>query len=705
MPAKPSELQAAVLQWQTRSRIMGDSAAAGMHESYKVILEQLEPRLQALQARIKAKQDAGEEFSKAWLFQEQRYLRMIQETRTLVGQYAAFAQQNMTNQQKAAVMAAYQAGVQQMALVGVGGSDPAAAAGFAGINEAAATNLVGALQADTPLGGLFDSLADEGVEALKTALVTSFGLGLGIDDIVRDMRKALAIPGYRAERIARTEILRATNEGLRDSFIKSGVVKKWRWSAALSAGTCPACLQQHGKIFPLTTPMQRHVQCRCSMSPYLDDGTDANWLDGDTWLRAQDDAIQDAILTKQGGAAFRAGKVGLPDFSYLRTNAKWGDSFQKRSWSSVAKHKGLPVDYIGFTSPGGAQGATAATPAKAAPPAPAPGSPAAILAQSAYTQPLQVLRDNQAKMAQAAADKGSLALSPAERAKADADYKKYGQWIRNGVNGLVKSTGVSVDDVAAALGSSIGMPPAKGAKPAGAAKPTAPKPAAAPKATPPVVKPTPAPSAPAPKVTETKPAAATGWKPSMTKAEADTWSKGTAKGTERVWLHGTGTKAAATAISKDGFDLSRKANGRMYGNGVYMTNKGQTTAAYAYGDTPTVLELRVRSFKPIDSQKLFDSPEYDRAYTEANTWYSAQMDKVNRGGWQGKFLDQEIAKIRADPRADANAYAVDQALKAFGGDAITVKISDDEDWIIIPDPQNVTVVGSGAVKSYEDKYT
>lgn len=358
MPAKPSELQAAVLQWQTRSRMMGDSAAAGMQESYKVILAQLEPRLQALQARIQAKQDAGEEFSKAWLFQEQRYLRMIQETRTLVGQYAAFAQQNMTNQQKAAVMAAYQAGVQQMALVGVGGSDPAAAAGFAGINEAAATNLVGAMQAETPLGQIFSSLADEGVDALKSALVTSFGLGLGIDQIVRNMRTALAIPGYRAERIARTEILRATNEGLRDAFIKSGVVKKWRWSAALSDRTCPACLQQHGKIFPLTTPMQRHIQCRCSMSPYLDDGTDAAWEDGEAWFSVQPPAAQDLILTKQGGAAFRAGKVKLSDFSYLRTNSKWGDSFQKRSWVSVAIRKGLPVDYIASVAPAAAQGAT-----------------------------------------------------------------------------------------------------------------------------------------------------------------------------------------------------------------------------------------------------------------------------------------------------------------------------------------------------------
>jgi SPP1 gp7 family putative phage head morphogenesis protein len=849
MPAKPSELQAAVLQWQGRTRVIGDSAAAGMQSSYTVILDQLEPRLQALSSRIQERQASGEPFSPSWLFQQDRYREMIRQAEILQGQYAAFAQQNLTNQQMAAVQAAYLAGVQQMSLLGVTGGDPGSAYGFAGMNDAAITNLVGAMQAETPLGKLFSGLADEGVDELKQSLVSSLGLGLGIGPIVAGMRQALALPGYRAARIARTEILRATNEGLRDAFIKSGVVKKWRWSAALSARTCAACLQQHGKVFPLTTPMQRHVQCRCSMSPYLGDGTDAPWVDGDTWLRSQDDAVQDAILTRQGGAAFRAGAVNLPDFSYLRTNGTWGDSHQVRSWSSIAKSKGLPTNFTGAGAPGGTQGVAGAKVAKPALAVPAkPVYDSGNVSQSAYAGAIDNMQRLRQIMTDNVAAKGDLSLSPADRAAAAKAYSAASRQLNADMKKLSAASGIPAPTISAQVWGSNAA--AIATKTSALPKP-APKPkrtpaeedfdavfpkgrksiepddddaedamvrlfgskrdvaydveseltvglgvdprlaarltrkggfddleipnttvnpskislvptqnflvksivdkyakAGAPGGTPWLVKigndyfiadghhrlaaarltgstslqvkvaefdktgklitphkdPTPIPAPkPAPaRVPQLTPQQL--WRPKMTAAEADTWASGSVS--TRTWLHGTGSATAATSIAKTGFDLTRVANGRAYGNGVYMTNAGKTTASFSSGgESPTTLELRVAIRKPINADELFNSSAYDDAFAEAQDWWTAQSADLYAPGVTDAQRIARRAELNKDPRSDANAYGIDKALEAAGGDAILVQISAEEQWLIVPDRELVTVTGSGPVSDYQGKLT
>jgi hypothetical protein len=47
---------------------------------------------------------------------------------------------------------------------------------------------------------------------------------------------------------------------------------------------------------------------------------------GEDWLRRQDAETQDAILGKQGGAAYRAGEVELRDFVRVDDHPVWGES-------------------------------------------------------------------------------------------------------------------------------------------------------------------------------------------------------------------------------------------------------------------------------------------------------------------------------------------------------------------------------------------
>jgi hypothetical protein len=110
------------------------------------------------------------------------------------------------------------------------------------------------------------------------------------------------------------------------AFEESGVVKGWRWSASLSPRTCVACLSRHGKVYPLSKAMDRHVNCRCSASPYIGDGSDVEWESGSDWIKRQPAALQDTVLGREGGSLFRSGNLLLDDFERMTTSRAWGSS-------------------------------------------------------------------------------------------------------------------------------------------------------------------------------------------------------------------------------------------------------------------------------------------------------------------------------------------------------------------------------------------
>jgi hypothetical protein len=72
--------------------------------------------------------------------------------------------------------------------------------------------------------------------------------------------------------------------------------------------------------------MDRHVNCRCSASPYIGDGSDVEWESGASWLKRQPVALQDTVLGREGGSLFRSGNLLLEDFERVTTSRAWGAS-------------------------------------------------------------------------------------------------------------------------------------------------------------------------------------------------------------------------------------------------------------------------------------------------------------------------------------------------------------------------------------------
>lgn len=120
--------------------------------------------------------------------------------------------------------------------------------------------------------------------------------GEGITKLKNRVRAVFSeASNVRAERIARTEVSRASNMGTIEGWQQSGLVKKKEWLTALDERVCPYCAPMHGKTITLgrrffdqgstfkgnaKRPIKfgysdiqgppLHVNCRCTLIPVID---------------------------------------------------------------------------------------------------------------------------------------------------------------------------------------------------------------------------------------------------------------------------------------------------------------------------------------------------------------------------------------------------------------------------------------------------
>jgi SPP1 gp7 family putative phage head morphogenesis protein len=91
-------------------------------------------------------------------------------------------------------------------------------------------------------------------EALKETLMTGIADGESIWTLRKRIEAALEIARNRAEMIARTEVLKASNRGSWLSYRQSGLVEGKAWLATYDQRTCEACSEMDGATMPLDEP-------------------------------------------------------------------------------------------------------------------------------------------------------------------------------------------------------------------------------------------------------------------------------------------------------------------------------------------------------------------------------------------------------------------------------------------------------------------
>lgn len=120
---------------------------------------------------------------------------------------------------------------------------------------------------------LYKSLLDEfgnDAKQMIDRLITGLVAGENPRVIAGDIQRMLQTPLYRAERIARTEILTAYRESNRATMqANSHIIKKWVWYANLTT-CCASCLGMHGTTHDVSEPMGTHPNCRCVPVPSVE---------------------------------------------------------------------------------------------------------------------------------------------------------------------------------------------------------------------------------------------------------------------------------------------------------------------------------------------------------------------------------------------------------------------------------------------------
>ncbi len=144
-------------------------------------------------------------------------------------------------------------------------------------------------------------LEEVSVEKLRAELIEGMNAGEGVPELLKRVNTTYANwDKVRSETIARTEVIRASNQAALNVYRQSGVVTKKIWVTYHDARTCPSCELLDGKIigleqnyFSVGDPPEvieqggkkftfdnsytdidappRHALCRCSISAYIED--------------------------------------------------------------------------------------------------------------------------------------------------------------------------------------------------------------------------------------------------------------------------------------------------------------------------------------------------------------------------------------------------------------------------------------------------
>jgi len=105
-------------------------------------------------------------------------------------------------------------------------------------------------------------------DSIKRELIEGLKEGKSFEEIKpRIVEKARGITSYQAERIARSEIIKAHSEGTKQSMVEAGI-KKYGWLTARDVRVCKICREFEKKgpyeVGAGPIPVQdSHPNCRC----------------------------------------------------------------------------------------------------------------------------------------------------------------------------------------------------------------------------------------------------------------------------------------------------------------------------------------------------------------------------------------------------------------------------------------------------------
>ena len=321
------------------------AALVEMVEAYGASWVRIRERLAEIGQSMAEDRRRGKAVSVFWLHEADRLNGVLDLTRAEFSRFAQFAEQQIVEQQRAAVQAAG-GEVHQLTLDGLGPAPPGAFVSLTRLDTTATESLVGFLGDGSPLNRLLGQLPVDASALVSSELITGVSTGASITNIARRIRHGLGGNMVRALTIARTEVLRAQREASRLTMMQNEhVLEGWIWHSALSKNTCAACYAMHGTVHKVEERLDGHPRCRCTRVPKTKSweelgfpgapDTSAHVPKGVDLFEKLPEEDQDKILGKAAGLAYRAGAVKLPQFVGRKRSKQWGTMRYTRSLQTI----------------------------------------------------------------------------------------------------------------------------------------------------------------------------------------------------------------------------------------------------------------------------------------------------------------------------------------------------------------------------------
>jgi SPP1 gp7 family putative phage head morphogenesis protein len=339
-----SVLQHTINDYRNRLDKAESAAMTALQDAHQATLATIQPTLDRLYQQIQDKLDAGDDIPLSWLYEQNRLQTIEALVTGQIDQYGALSRTVTGRLQNTGVQLG-QGSAQDMMQSLI----PASVQWSFGVpNTSALVDLIGATQPGSPLYTLFNSFGTDAATDASQALITGIATGMNPNAIAPMVRDALNVPLYRAKTIARTEMLRSYRSAQVQNYrANSDVVDQWRWTCALGANTCEACLYYDGQLFPLDQDMDfQHINCRCSAIPVTKSwanilgplGIDTSNIEdvsfsrqsGMDWFNDQAESVQQQILGPRYDG-WANGDFTFKDMVGMRSSTEWGDSMYVKS--------------------------------------------------------------------------------------------------------------------------------------------------------------------------------------------------------------------------------------------------------------------------------------------------------------------------------------------------------------------------------------
>jgi HK97 family phage portal protein len=342
-------LEQALKSFRRRMLQKETAAVRDITDAYTAAEKRILGKLSALNERVEAAREEGQEITPAWIEQQRRYFELLEQIENEFTQLGAVGERRLSAAQSQMASLA-EVDARELAQRAAGVAPPGISVEWNRLPGAAVENLVGFASDGSPLRDLFDAIGPSASQSVREVLAAGIAAGENPREIARGVKAALGVPRARAENIARTEVLRAYRETARQSYqANSDLVTGWVWHAALSNETCPACWAMHGTKHPVDEKLDDHPQGRCVAVPITKSWADITGDDSIPDTRPQvvpgvevfaglPESEQKRIVGPEAYRLMQQGQIRLQDMVHQTSDARWGSMRRASTLQEAQAH-------------------------------------------------------------------------------------------------------------------------------------------------------------------------------------------------------------------------------------------------------------------------------------------------------------------------------------------------------------------------------